>query len=331
MLSLFRTNQAYAGLLLFVYAFVLWLPLFFGPDPIAVNMPGNGVWGDAATHWFAGHPWLAILASIVLVSVQGIQLNTWATRHRLSRTITQFPGLFLVLISALVYSFHGFSAFHIANIFLLFGCLSIGRIYKQEEPAVALFNAGAWLSIASLFRPEYLLFLPAFIAAISILRKIKLQSILQLLTGVALVYFFLIVISYSTGTLGVNMRVQFGSFGLPALQAAALPDLIGLALLGVLIPGVIFSYQRIAMMLNIEGRKNTQFLNWTLLFGLLVAFGTEEVRVENAQVIVPVLGGLVGLALVNVRPARAEAIHLLLFAAALLPVLLPFVQGVENG
>ncbi len=325
MLSLFRTNQAYAGLLLFVYAFVLWLPLFFGSDPIVVPTTGDGVWGQAVLGWFAAHPWLAILASVVLISIQGIQLNTWATRHRLSRTVTQFPGLFLVLINALVYSFHGFNAFHCANVFLLFGCLSIGRIYKREEPAVALFNAGAWLGVASLFRPEYLLFLVAFIAAISILRKIKLQSILQVFTGTLLVYFFLVVVSYSSGSLGASMQLQFGGLGLPELQAASLSDLIGLAIMGVLVLGVILGYQHIALMLNIEGRKNIQFLNWLLLLGLVVAFGNQDVRVSSAQAIVPALGGLVGLGLVSIKHARAEVIHLLLFVAALLPVLLPLI------
>lgn len=331
MLSLFRTNQAYAGLLLFAYALILWLPLFFLAEPATVTSSGDGVLGRLTTEWFSGHRYLAIIASVLLVGFQGMQMNTWASRHRLSRTVTQFPGLFLVLVSALVYSSQGFNAFQPANVFLLFSLLSIGRLYKRQEPAVALFNAGAWLGIASLFRPEYLFFFPALIAGVGILRRLELRTILQILTGIGLVYFFLFVISYAQGVLGNTVTQQFSSFGWPVIGTAALPDQVGLGILGLMILGVILGYQSIAMMLNIEGSKNTSLLSWTLLYTILVVAVSGSIGVLSSQVLIIPLGGLLGLRLVNLPPSRAEVVHMLLFFAAFIPFLLPYFLGADAG
>lgn len=331
MLSLFRTNQAYAGLLLFAYALILWLPLFFLAEPTTVVSTGDGVFGIFLTDWFSSHRYLAVLASVFLVGFQGIQMNTWATRHRLSRTVTQFPGLFLVLVSALVYSFHGFNAFQAANVFLLFGLLSLVRLYKRQEPAVALFNAGAWLGLASLFRPEYLLFFPAFIAGLSILRRIELRGILQISTGIGLVYFFLFVGGYVNGNLGAIVTQQFGSIDWPVLETVGRADQIGLGIIGLLVIGVILGYRNISLMLNIEGSKNISLLCWVLLYTIVVTLFAGTIDAVNAQVLVIPLGALLGLWLVNLQSSRAEVVHMLLAVAAILPLLLPYFQGAAAG
>lgn len=322
MLSLFRTNQAYAGLLLFVYALVLWLPTFFFPVTPVEGAAGDGVLGHWLAQALADRTHLATVVTVLLVGVQGIQLVTWATRHNLSRSVTQFPGVFLVLVSALVYQFHGFSGYQPANLFLLFGLLALGRLYKREEPAVALFNAGAWLGVASLFRPEYLFFLPAFVATMSILRQLDLRSVLQILTGIGLIYFFLAVTGYLTGEYAAYVSRQFGQFGLPEIDGLTPRNLPGLATLGLLLLAVLLGFGRISRMLNIEGSKNVSALAWFLLVSVLVASVTDNATVSTAQVLVVPLGGLLGLGMVNMAPSRAEAVHLVLMAVAMVPLFL---------
>lgn len=320
MLSLFRTNQAFAGLLLFGYALILWSPLFLFPvDPVTEGV-GAGVLGKWLHGLVDGYPNLAILLSVFLVGIQGIQINTWATRHHLSRSVTQFPGLFVVLTAALVYHFHGFSAFHAANVFLLFALLSLGRLYKKEEPAVALFNAGAWLGMASLFRPEYLVFLLAVLAVIGILRRVEFRSVLQVVTGTGLVYFFLLVFGYVTGRMDLMLQDQLAGFGLPSFTDLATADLPGLIAIGLLVVSVILGFGSINLMLNIEGSKNTNVLAALLLCSILVVLVCDNVSVLNAQALVVPLGGLLGLGMVNAAPKRAEAVHIILFAAALIPL-----------
>ncbi|MEM6772533.1 MAG: hypothetical protein AAF597_18290, partial [Bacteroidota bacterium] len=237
----------------------------------------------------------------------------------------------LVLVSALVYSCHGFNAFQVANVFLLFGMLSLGRLYKREEPAVALFNAGAWLGLASLFRPEYGLFLLAFFTGLSILRRVELRSVLQILTGGGLIYFFLIVFSYFKGNLGAVLSEQFSAFGWPTLLPTSVPNKIGLGVIGLVIIGVLLGYRSITTMLNIEGSKNTSLLAWTMLYAILVIAFSGEITPLSVQAATVPLGGLLGLGLVTIKPSRAEVVHLLLVVAAVLPLLLSLFGGADAG
>lgn len=293
--------------------------LIFPAAPVAEEM-GSGVLGEGLRTLVGDSRQRSVLLSVVLVGVQGIQINTWATRHRLSRSVTQFPGLFVVLVSALVYCFHDFSTFQAANVFLLFALLALGHLYRQREPAVSLFNAGAWMGVASLFRPEYLLFMPAALAAVSILRRLEVRAVLQLLTGTGLIYFFLLVWGYVTGQVGGLWHEQFNGFGLPTFGVLAVPDRIGLAVVGLLLIGVILSFGRINLMLNIEGSKNADVLAWLLLCSLPVVLVCNSIEVVNAQVLVVPLGGLLGLGMAGAAPSRAEAVHLVLFAVALVPL-----------
>lgn len=322
MLSFFRSNQAYAGLLLFLYALVLWLPFYLAGAPAVADAGGNGVLGQWLLDMLKDQPLLAFLTAVLLVGIQGIQANTWTTRYRLSRAVTQFPGLFLVLTASMVAGTHALHAFLIANVLLLFALLSLSRLYKRDEPAVALFNAGAWLGIASLFRPEYLLFVPAAIITISILRRPDLRSIFQLLTGLMVVYFFLAVTGYLTGNFGEWFAQQFGHFGWPEITPVGWYNLLGLLVLGVILLAVILFFGRIGVMLNIEGKKNMSVLAWLLLLSGLVLVSSGSIGPVNSQVVVVPLGILFGLGLIDVQPARAEALHIILVAAVLIPLLL---------
>lgn len=322
MLSLFRTNQAYAGLLLFVYAFLLWLPMLFLSLPVTAPVPGDGALGRLSVQWATAYPHLGVLLSVFCVGLQGMQMNALAVRHDLSRTVSQFPGLLVVLLGGMVVSFHDFNAFQPANVFFLFGLLSLSRTYRYAEPSVAFFNAGAWWAIASLFRPEFLLFFPVFLIAQSIFRRLALRATLQLLTGGGLVFFFLFVVSYLTGQAAAVFSAQFMALGTSQWLTVGTVDLIGLALLGLVLLLTLTSYGTLSRLLNIEGSKNTSFLAWVLLWSLPVLLLSGTTSVHHAQLAIVPLGALFGLWLVTLPPARAAALHLILFVAALLPLLL---------
>ncbi|MBC6992796.1 hypothetical protein QWY85_15335 [Neolewinella lacunae] len=322
MLSLFRTNQAYAGLLLFLYALVLQLPLFLGGGEPRPPYTGGGVLGTWLMEQLAQHRNFALLLPVLLVGVQGVQANTLATRHQLSRVVTQFPGLFLVLMWAVVPAFRWLHPIQVANVFLLFALLSLGRLYKRNEPAVALFNAGAWLGVASLFFPEYLFFLPAFLIGVGVLGRPEPRSLLQVTVGLLTVYFLMGTWHYFRGTFVGFLTLQFSVIGLADFMPATPFSLAGLALLALLILVLITLSGRIQRLLNIEGSKGINIQFWVLLSSLtLVLFGAT-VYASFAQVAVVPLGILLGLAIVEAPVARANFFHLLLFSAALVPGLL---------
>jgi len=330
LLSLFRTNQAYAGLLLFFYALVLQLPTLLGGGEPRLEEPGEGWLGNWLMMWVGDRQLLALLLPVVLVFLQSLQATALVTRHRMSRSITQFPGLFLILAWALVPAFHWLHPVQVANIFLLFGLLALGRLYKRDEPAIPLFNAGAWLGVASLFCPEYLFFLPAFLIAVGVLRRPDFRSLFQLITGLLLLYFLVGSGIYFFGNLPAAVRLQFSSFGWPTFIETGTISYYTLWFLAVLPPLLFLAYGWLTRLLNIEGSKGVNILYWVLLSSLLLlAFG-GLVSASFVQITTVPLGILLGLAFIEIAPKPASFLHLLLLLAALLPGVLQILDAIPG-
>lgn len=318
MLSLFRTNQAQAGLLLLIYAFLLQLPTLLGGAVQQPEITGDGYLGNWLMSLTQDSRWLSLLLPVILITILAIQANLLAARHRFSRSVTQFPGLFLLLAWAVLPSFRWLSAYHAANIFLLFGIISLGRIYKRDERSVPLFNAGAWLGIAFLFRPEYLFFLPAFMVAVGVLHRPEVRSFLQLLTGFLLVCTFTSIAAYFFGFFPQLLHLQFSGLGFPSFSSFPLYDLIPFGLYFLFLLFLPLLYGAIVQLLNIEGKQGIKIIYWLQLFTILVVMlGGSFVSAEISVMLVPI-GILLGLYLIEVESSTAEVVHLLLFAAALI-------------
>lgn len=264
-----------------------------------------------------GRFYLSVLLPVLFITIQSITANVLVTRHRMSRKITQFPGLFIILCWALVPSFHAFHPVQVANIFLLFAFLSMGRLYKKEEPAVPLFNAGAWLGMAALFMPSHLLLVPAFIIGIGILRQISFKSIFQFLTGTLTIFALLFSYAYLTGVLPDTISNQFSILSWWLLPTFSSLQLFGLATLALLLLLSIAGFGPIVQLLNIEGKKNVGIQYWMLLFLLLSILFTGVSGLPPIQAISVPLGIAIGLRFILLSERRAEFYHLLLFTAAM--------------
>ncbi len=281
----------------------------------------SGVAGEAVIAWVGDKRWLVLLLPVVLITAQGTIANVLVTRHRMSRKITQFPGLFIVLCWGLFPVFRELQAFHFANVFLMFSLLSLARVYKKEQPSVPLFNAGAWLGIASLFTPLYLCLLPALVIGMGVLRRPDLRSILQMLVGGGLMYFLAFMLLYLSGTWEGAPEAHFSGIGLVGAPKLTPYLLLGLIALGVLLLLVIVYYGMIVQLLNIEGKKNAGIIAWLLFFGALGLLLSGTALLPGLQVLVCPLGILVGLRFILLPPGRAEFLHLILLVVAMGPLL----------
>jgi hypothetical protein len=97
---------------------------------------------------------------------------------------------------------------------LLLALMSIGRIYKRNEPAVALFNAGAWLALAALTVPSYLVMVVAVVAGVGILRTPSPTNLLRVLVGTFVVFFLVGTYYYFRGWYPELVATQTNSLGL---------------------------------------------------------------------------------------------------------------------
>ncbi len=320
MLALFRTNQAYASLLLFGYALLLQLPVFFRGG-VAADAPPVSYYGSVLLDLIGSNGWLAAVLPPLLLAVTGIAANNLADRYRMARTVTQFPGLFVVLLWALCPAFHAFSPLQFTHLFLVLAIGPLGGTYKGRHGEVGRFNAGWWLGVASLLHPAFLIFVPGFVVGISIFQTANLRSVSQLLIGVLLPYFLGGTIAYVSGDLEAFYRGQLAGFGWWDIVPAAHHALTGAGLLGIPLLIVLASGGGARVLLTIEGAKNVSFLFWVLFFTLPVALFSAGPVLADAQLLVVPLGMLFGLWVAQQEGRRAEFYHLLLFAAALILLL----------
>ena len=291
------------------------MPVFFFDAPVVVGQyTYYGGWLAAAV---SRSYWLATLAPPVLVALAGIAANAFCSRYRFARTVTQFPGLGVVLVWGLCPAFHFFDPQLLTHLLLLLAIGALSSTYKGSSMEVARFNAGWWLGLASLLVPAYLVFIPCFIVGISIFRTADLRAIGQLLGGVVIAYFLAGTYAYWQGDFLEWYALQVGGFGFLHFVTEMPYVLGGLVLLALPLLIVLLTSERSRALLNIEGRKNVSFAYWVLLFAPLVVACMITVRAVGAQVLAVPLGLLFGLWLVRQEAARAEFYHLLLFAAAL--------------
>ncbi|MEL6140319.1 MAG: hypothetical protein AAFU67_01735, partial [Bacteroidota bacterium] len=160
MLQIFRSNQLYAGLLLIFYVLLLRLPAWWqaagelnGLDPGAGVL---GVWYDrvmSATH--TGN----ILVPIIVLFITAIAANRLTAKEQMSRKVTQFPGLFILLIASMSPTLLGAHSTQPASLMVLLGLFPAMRLYRTNQADFLRFNTGLWLGLAVLFNVYYLIFL----------------------------------------------------------------------------------------------------------------------------------------------------------------------------
>jgi hypothetical protein len=320
-LALFRTNQASAGLFLFFYALLLQLPAWFAAPALATNSATGGLGGKWLMTWLGEGGLLVFLLPVVLVTLQGIAANVLVTRHRMSRKVTQFPGMFIVLCWALVPAFRLLHPVQVASLLLLLALLSLGRVYKKDESAVPLFNAGAWVGLASLFCPAFLLLLPVFIIGIGKLRQSNFRSTFQLLVGVGLVYFLTLSWCYFQAYLTNAIQLQFSVLNRWWFPPIGALNYAGLISLGVLFLTNLLIYGPVTRLLNMEGKKNADIQLWLLLFSSLSLLLSAGGSWAYLQVICVPVGIIIGLRFTMLPDNRAEFLHLILVTVATIPLL----------
>jgi hypothetical protein len=116
-------------------------------------------------------PFIQVLLSLVIVLFLAFLTQQINSRYALLKARTKLPiAIYIIIIG-------GFTAMHtlhpvfLGAIFLLFGINSLFSVFGNPNPQVDIFNAGLFIAIGSLFYFHLVIILPAFLIAVSILRR----------------------------------------------------------------------------------------------------------------------------------------------------------------
>lgn len=318
MLELFRTNQFVVNILLLFYAGLLHLSVFILPDS-SWDVPAHGILTAWVYNWVGPGGALAEILATLLVFVQAVMLNLFFAENRLTREYTLFPGLFYILIASALPDFLHLTPILLANTFYLLAYKALFSTYRQPTAASAIFNAGFWIALASLFYFSFLVFLFWGGIALNIFRAFRLRERFMLIIGLLVPYILIGVYFFYVGRWEEWIDRQFiANFNwLDIPRSGTTLQTMHLAFLGLILLILLLSYSGYTNRQTIDVQKKIDLMYWGLLFGGLTLLFQSEVTLDHAAILTAPMGMLLSLTFAHLSSRWAEAWHLLLLATVL--------------
>jgi hypothetical protein len=310
-LSIFRTNQLLAGILILGYAVFLHLPDFWQSTPLIQPMAGLGnTW---VIPWLDSVPWLSQAVVISLLFIQAVFANAIIFAHRITSPANLFPGVFVVLLGSLLPDFHQYSGYLVANVFLLLSLRSYLKAFRINNAADHIFNTGFWMGIAALFVPTYLIFLLAYAAMLPILKSGKFRDQLILFIGAILPLYLIGIGYYWYDMLPIFWEQQWASaFSLPQTIAWSKIPIVTNAVMIVLLIIILTSRRVYLAKTKMDVQIKINILYWLLLGAGLSIWWLMPWNMQQWQALVPIAGILLSFNFTKAKPQTAEAWHLVL-------------------
>lgn len=318
MLQLFRTNQPTAAILLIFYAILIRLGGVL--NPIAWQPEESGYFTDILYQWQDGNSWVGQSIALVLVLFQAYTLNALVNRYKLTKRPTYFTAVAYILVASFIPSYLFLTPILLANTFVALAITQLFAFYKNNNAGAAIFNAGFFIAIASLFYFGSGVFLLLGIYALIQLRSLNLRELFILITGFLVPFFLLgtalfwddslnefwqtyIVNQLGTlvfeGNIDTRHYFMFGWYGF-------------LVIWGILNSGLFFQKT------GIQTRKNVSLIFTAIIVGGISVLYQDHISIEHLAIInIPAAILLAFNWTVIKNHAIAEFIHLIMVAVAL--------------
>ncbi len=325
MLSLFRTNQIFANVLLIIYALLLRLSLFF--VPVETSTSTAGVWSDWVFQKFDPTSIGSIIITVLLVSFQATCINYMITKYRMANEISLFPGAFYILFCSMLPDFLYLSPILLGNTFLIFALLQLMDTYKEYSSADNIYNVGLWIGVASLFYFSFSIFLILGWAGLNVLRAFKFKERLMLITGFLSPYLIAFTYHYWYDNADyfwqhqVMENISFLNFE----PTNALTLYIGLGLTALLILIILASTRTYNLKKNIGVQKNITILYLFLLISLFTLLFQANIAINHLLILAIPIGIFISFNFTNMSNRLAESLHLILLTIILVYQFIPLI------
>ena len=319
MIEIFRTNQIFATLLLIPYTFLIRIYSLIYPSGYEVQE-----WDTPFSKYLftsvIESPILQSIVACVVVFFTANFINRHIVQNRLSKHLTLLPGLFFILITAGMPGGMICSPALLSGFFLMLAITSINRIYKTNDAAVRIFNAGFYIAIAVIFYPANLFFWAFGVIALLILRSFKVSELLILTSGMFIPLFLLGTYYYWHGDLSLIWEYfQFDKGILALFLALNLNSILYLVAIGITVIYCILRYNSFTMKSAIQVQKKVDIIYWLMLFCLLIMFFVNGITFTHLVLLAIPFSMFIGLSYEKMKSAMiAEMIHVVIIIAILL-------------
>ncbi|MEQ8707012.1 MAG: hypothetical protein RIC19_23975 [Phaeodactylibacter sp.] len=305
-----------ASILLALYILLVRGSVFF--VPVDMIPQGAGPFSIWIYDWIGYSGQLPAIVAMLLLLIQGFYLNYLVMEHRLATEVSLFPGVFYVLVSSLLPSFHYLSPVLMGNTFFLIVAGEVFATYKKNNTADRIFNIGFWSGVGFLFYPSFLLLLLFGFTGLNILRAFKISERLMALTGLFVPVFLVGAWGFWNDWYPAYTQLLVSSFEWLSYVASAPARVYrDLGMMSVLVLVVLFSHRSYMLKQNIEVQRKINILYWGLLIFTLSLLFQSHIQLDHLMVLAAPVGLLLSLNFVRMPGRMAEVLHLLLLVIAL--------------
>ncbi len=238
---------------------------------------------------------LQLIVSVVLVVAQALLISRYVTIHRLSRSLTLIPGAIFIIYVYILKDPENLNILILANLFFVLSIGSLFSIYKKHQPIAALFNAGFFLGLASVFYFPYLIYLIALIIGLYNLRNFNLKEFLQILFGFLAVYFLCSVYAYYINLFDTWCSYILGSFSIPSFDFSDIHIWIKPIIFIAAVILITFGNNNLRKKKKYDAIRKIEFTYLLFFLSLLSIFMTEDIIISHliiASVPMAILGGM---------------------------------------
>ncbi|MBL7809592.1 MAG: hypothetical protein JNN28_17360 [Saprospiraceae bacterium] len=333
MLRIFRSNQIFVAIVLFVYLVVIRSGAILGWIEAPEGANTGGLLYQSWFGWMKDAPVFSAITALILVFLQSFIVNFLADDFRLLGDRNWFPGLFYGICASAFPDYLFVSAPLVAATFIPIGLYKIFQAFQKPNVHAAILDSGIWLSVGCLFYPPLIWLVPAGFAGLLIVRVFRSNEMFIYVAG-ALIPIFWGWLWYFWADKGASFRdLQLGSLRLVNGFNVAWTD-GDLARLSMLVVFILLFLLGLPAVLNKKGiqiQKYVSVLFWFLVAGIFSIFFQEQWHWANWFVTIAPLAVFLSLGYQETfKKWWIEMAHLILllfiFAIQYLKIWLPYVQ-----
>ncbi|MEJ7589875.1 MAG: DUF6427 family protein [Ferruginibacter sp.] len=273
MTGVFKANNPYNNFLLFVYGFLLKLPMFLQPN-IPRAQHSDGFLYRSLLKLIApvceGRNIIYSIIAFILLYVQAITFNKLVNDQRLLPKSNSLAGMSYLLITSLFIEWHTLTSALVVNTFLIWILARLCNLYNVTNPKTALFDLGIITGVATFFYFPSILFAILIIAGMAITRPFKLTEWIVAFIGILIPYYFLGAWIFLTDG-WKRYHFPWMAISIPAFHDASWAYVSIILILSAVVIGGIFNQNNMLRLL-VQSRKNWHLIYLYLGIAVLVPF-----------------------------------------------------------
>jgi len=191
--GIFKANNPYNNFLLFVYGFILKLPMFIN-RPLPQEQPLDGTLYKSFLNILApigkGFPLIYSIISFILLIIQALIFNRVVNDQRMHQKTNYLTGMSYLLITSLFIEWYSLSSPLIVSTILIWVWSKLCQLHNNPAAKTAIFNIGFAIGLCTFFYTPAVAFLILVMVGLIIARPFKLPEWIMGLVGILTPFYF---------------------------------------------------------------------------------------------------------------------------------------------